>query len=83
MARIFWIKMSINNIQLNDDEPVTTSELVLPESPIVAFGDPVRKLYIFRNQICIAYVPKKGKCIGSKRQEKIPRYLCRIRKFYF
>nr|CAH0099107.1 unnamed protein product [Daphnia galeata] len=46
MARIFWIKMSINNIQLNDDEPVTTSELVLPESPIVAFGDPNLKILL-------------------------------------
>ena len=50
MARIVWIKMSINSVQLNDDEPVTTSELVPPESPM-AFGDPARKLYIFRNQI--------------------------------
>jgi hypothetical protein len=50
MAHIVWIKMSINNIQLNGDGPVKTRELV-PESLIVAFGDPVTKLRIVRNQI--------------------------------
>ena len=65
MARIVWIKMSINSVQLNDDEPVTTSELVPPESPM-AFGDPARKLYIFRNQIYIAYPRKENTSVVSK-----------------
>lgn len=49
LACIVWIKMSISSIQLNDDWPVILTSELVPESAIVAFGDPVTILRIIRN----------------------------------